>query len=481
MIGSRSIHTAVVVAVIVLALVGCRQPSEGEDSAATPEASNTGAQQTQVIVDEKIAFIREGDLWLMNPDGSGAEQLTVTGDCSDPAWSPDGKQLVYVRRNEFADAQLWTLDVATLKATQFTQEPSEYSSPRWSPDGSWLACLALDTDQPLTEYNASLLVKIDPQTGTRETLQGEIWAATDIAWSPDSSQVAVARSAEGTGTIAVFSAGDGTPVHDALYETSADTSELSVANIAWPTSDQITFSRYAYVDETELSIWRVTPDGDARVCWRHSDEVDDTPHWTCAPVSDNVWLVCWVGKLWLLSDHYMTQIAEGVEQLAWYGSADGATAKKAARSGTTELACECFKAFLADFYPDEGSDSDIGLVDLDRFPWIVADYSDVLYSAGSIDDRPEPIEADLRFSQVRTHSNLKPGDSWYGYRAEQIAPDEAHFQFDDMSSGWVVRVTTGPDAPVVTRIEEVGGPSPDEPGRSWEVSHDSGKWSFSRQ
>ena len=51
--------------------------------------SPTAAQRSQ------IAFIRDGNLWLMRPDGNDQTQLSGSGKCAHPGWSPDGQYLVF--------------------------------------------------------------------------------------------------------------------------------------------------------------------------------------------------------------------------------------------------------------------------------------------------------------------------------------------------------------------------------------------------
>ena len=52
---------------------------------------NQDGQPAASPSDKKIiAFVRDGDIWLMNIDGSNQLQLTSGGDIdTDPAWSPD--------------------------------------------------------------------------------------------------------------------------------------------------------------------------------------------------------------------------------------------------------------------------------------------------------------------------------------------------------------------------------------------------------
>lgn len=68
----------------------------------------------------KIAYVSheadgKGDIWLMNPDGSGKERLTARDETYDyfPAWSPDGRHIVFAssRDTMYADRGEWALYV----------------------------------------------------------------------------------------------------------------------------------------------------------------------------------------------------------------------------------------------------------------------------------------------------------------------------------------------------------------------------------
>lgn len=78
---------------------------------------------------DRIAFVvqQEGpptDVWVMNADGSGARQLT-TGGGDQPAWSPDGKKIVYNRPAygpyDPEKGVLWIADLETNEHRQLTQ------------------------------------------------------------------------------------------------------------------------------------------------------------------------------------------------------------------------------------------------------------------------------------------------------------------------------------------------------------------------
>ena len=80
------------------------------------------------------------DLYRIHPDGTGLDRLTDDPAYDDQgAFSPDGKQVVFVTTRAAGTADLWIVDVGSHKSTPLTSGRGGDFRPAWSPDGKWIA------------------------------------------------------------------------------------------------------------------------------------------------------------------------------------------------------------------------------------------------------------------------------------------------------------------------------------------------------
>ena len=138
---------------------------------------------------QKIAFVREGppllNIYTMNADGSGVTQLT-SGSASDltPAWSPDGAKIAFTRRSssDSSGRDVYTMNADGSDITQLTNTPqSDEVDPAWSPLGSEIA---------FVRSGVIYVIRTDG-TGERSLAMGN-----DPNWSPDGQRIAYSRDGE---------------------------------------------------------------------------------------------------------------------------------------------------------------------------------------------------------------------------------------------------------------------------------------------
>ena len=109
----------------------------------------------------KIAVIRRAqgstDVWLVNPDGSGAAALTSGLDADAPDWSPDGSKIaVESTAGPTGDSRIVVLDADGTNPIELPG-PGEDFTPSWSPDGSSLVFtnITLDADLVVATLDGS--------------------------------------------------------------------------------------------------------------------------------------------------------------------------------------------------------------------------------------------------------------------------------------------------------------------------------------
>lgn len=132
----------------------------------------------------KIAFIsaRSGtspDLYVVNLDGSGLKRLTKSDDDeSSPAWSPDGKTLLYSSRTR-GSPQLFTVPADGSAAASRLRVIGVLNAtePDWSPDGKTIVFT--------TQRGGFEICTVPAGGGTSTT----ICAGEDPSWAPNSRTV----------------------------------------------------------------------------------------------------------------------------------------------------------------------------------------------------------------------------------------------------------------------------------------------------
>jgi Tol biopolymer transport system component len=126
-----------------------------------------------------IAFVREGSLYGIRPDGTGRRRLLDGGPYYEMAWSPDGSRValdttfaIVVRRSDGSDTR------TILHANPRFVDGTVFLNPAWSPDGKVLAIDEVKGSVGLASYTVELM-----------RLDGRLHAVAShsglASWGPD--------------------------------------------------------------------------------------------------------------------------------------------------------------------------------------------------------------------------------------------------------------------------------------------------------
>ncbi|MHC4676046.1 MAG: PKD domain-containing protein, partial [Planctomycetota bacterium] len=135
------------------------------------------------------------DIWVMKPDGSGRINLTQTPDTHEeyPTWSPDGLRIAYVwSMGEIAC--IYAMNSDGTNQTPLTYGPAD-STPSWSPDGTRIL-FSRDLTWPDSPSNHQIFV-MDADGTSVQRLTWNDACEYYPSWSPDSSKIAFHSSRGG--------------------------------------------------------------------------------------------------------------------------------------------------------------------------------------------------------------------------------------------------------------------------------------------
>ncbi len=145
---------------------------------------------------KKIAYVtNDGQLWIMNNDGSNNHKIQLSLHASCPRWSPDGKRIIFVSYQDLyhGDSEIWEVDLETAKLKKLISRPWLQYDPCYSPDGANF----LFTDGP--ELYAQDIRKLNLKNGdvTQLTDNGAFPYDMQPAYSPDGERIVYSSNESG--------------------------------------------------------------------------------------------------------------------------------------------------------------------------------------------------------------------------------------------------------------------------------------------
>ena len=125
----------------------------------------------------------DGDIYTINPNGTGIRRLTYGGTVAFPVWSPDGRRIAYSLGGSKGYA-IWVMNADGSGARTLTHPGKgvEDLRPAWSPDGGRIA---FDRRGQRSGHDDIWIVKSDGTNARRLHMD-----ASDVTWSPDGKRIA---------------------------------------------------------------------------------------------------------------------------------------------------------------------------------------------------------------------------------------------------------------------------------------------------
>jgi len=267
----------------------------------------------------KIAFVASGDIWTMNPDGSGRAQLTGAAASEGyPSWSPDGTKILFSR-----SGQVHVMNADGSAVQQVTNRPGGAFHPDWFPDGTEIVYVG----------NNDVIYTANPDGTNEHALSYS--TAPDFymndarpAWAPDGAEIAIFGEScgdETCGQLSVFTVrADGTgyrcclgfpitfftrhdwspdarylvaqdlrgPWNDGLGRDGHQSASLHIAdygtNAAWAPDGTKIVHDYAtaFIEGRTGELMLINPDGTGEINITNTPSVDEfTPDWQPLPVN----------------------------------------------------------------------------------------------------------------------------------------------------------------------------------------------------
>jgi Tol biopolymer transport system component len=258
---------AAVLVACVLALVGTARPAE----AAFPGANG------------KIAFEGDSGIFVTDRNMSTDDEARLSDSSdSEPAWSPDGQRIAFVRNQGGGDTDIYVMDAdsSTDDAVNISNDISndtldEDLHPAWSPDGQDIAFMS-DPGDGQNIY----IMDTDPSTDDEVLISDPSGGAEyDPDWSPDGRKIAFVGNQDGNNEIYVMDTDPSTD--DAIKITK------TAFNGSWdpdwsPDGRKITFARgsCAYGCWSSIAVMNRDGSGLKKITQRTCCGTDSDPVWS---------------------------------------------------------------------------------------------------------------------------------------------------------------------------------------------------------
>ena len=204
-----------------------------------------------------IAASAGGRLALLAP--TGRIRVVLPEQASQPAWSPNGRSVAFVRGGD-----IYTLQIASNTLRRLTNTTADDRAPAWSPGGgaiAWSSGTAGEFDIRLMNTDGT----------SKQLLAGAPGRDVEPAWDPDGSRVIFAT--DRNGTFDLWAVNVTTEVQTPLVQLPGEEHEPAMA----PDRSALAFSERA---SGNTDVWVATPAGGSPAPLTNTPATDSAPAWS---------------------------------------------------------------------------------------------------------------------------------------------------------------------------------------------------------